>query len=100
MDIPRILTKIRPGAAWNMADMEKGYDGLIWLDKSSEKPTLKEIEAAWPEVQAEIAHEQATKEKEALIQAKMREMAIDKLVEEGALTADEKVELVSAAVTK
>ena len=54
MDIPAVLGKIRPGASWGMLGPSNDYNSLDWRDKKQKKPTLKEIEAAWPEVEAEI----------------------------------------------
>lgn len=48
MDIPAILAAIRPGESWQLDGDE--YEGLTWTD-TTEKPTLKEIEKAWPGVQ-------------------------------------------------
>ena len=56
MDIPKILGAIRPGASWSLNGDD--YDGLDWQDDSP-KPTLAEIEAAWPEVQVSVANESA-----------------------------------------
>lgn len=56
IDIPAVLTVIRPGAVWSLNGDE--YDGLDWQDDSP-KPTLAEIESAWPEVQTSRANEQA-----------------------------------------
>lgn len=52
MDIALVLDKIRPGAAWRMAD---NYPNLVatWEDKVQACPMLKEIEIAWAEMQAE-----------------------------------------------
>jgi len=56
MDIAAILTHTHPGAQWTLnGDL---YDGLDWLDDTP-KPTLEELEAAWPAVQAQRANEQA-----------------------------------------
>lgn len=57
MDIPAILARIRPGAAWRMAGT---YDQLVatWDDEAQSCPTLEELEAAWPAVQADIASSQ------------------------------------------
>lgn len=76
--------------------------GIIYdVAHPGEKPTLKDCEAVLATVQAEMAAVQAATDKEVLIQAKIREMAVDKLVEEGTLTVDEKAVLVSVeAVTK
>lgn len=56
IDIPAVLTTIRPGAVWALNGDH--YDGLDWQDDSP-KPTLAEIEAAWPFVQVARANEQA-----------------------------------------
>ena len=48
MDIPHILTRNYPGAAWTLDGDD--YEGLEWLDDSP-KPTKKALEAAWPEVE-------------------------------------------------
>ena len=56
MDIPAILSVVRPGAQWSLNG--DTFDGLEWLD-SSPAPTLSEIEAAWPGVQVAQANEQA-----------------------------------------
>jgi hypothetical protein len=47
MDIPAILTHLHPGAEWSLNG--DSYDGLDWL-ADSPKPTLDELEAAWPAV--------------------------------------------------
>lgn len=43
IQLSEILTRIRPGAEWNL-DGET-YEGLVWLDKVQVKPTKEEIEA-------------------------------------------------------
>ena len=48
MDIANILTIKYPGAIWTLNG--NLYDGLEWLDKSP-KPTEKELESLWIEVQ-------------------------------------------------
>ena len=54
MDIAAILTRRYEGAEWTLeGDL---YAGLTWLSDSP-KPTKKALEAAWPEVQTEIARE-------------------------------------------
>lgn len=54
MDISAVLTVIRPGAEWSLNNND--YAQLSWNDPST-MPTLAEIEAAWPSVQAERANE-------------------------------------------
>lgn len=56
IDLPATLNVIRPGAAWSLNGDE--YDGLDWHDESP-KPTLADIEAAWPDVQISLANEAA-----------------------------------------
>lgn len=51
IDIASTLVSIRPGEVWSLDGTE--YDGLTWLDKTS-KPTLAEIESAWPKVEQEL----------------------------------------------
>jgi hypothetical protein len=55
MDISLILSRKYIGAEWTLNGEE--YEGLIWFDDSA-KPTEKALEALWPEVQYEVAHEQ------------------------------------------
>ena len=56
IDIPAVLSAIRPGAVWALNGDE--YDGLDWQDDSP-KPTFDEIVAAWPSVQTARANESA-----------------------------------------
>jgi hypothetical protein len=54
MDIIQILSSRFEDSVWTLDGEE--YEGLTWLDDSP-KPTKKELEALWPEVQSEVAHE-------------------------------------------
>ena len=58
MDIATILTRRYQGAEWILDGDD--YTGLTWLSDSP-KPTEQELEALWPEVQAEIAAEAQAK---------------------------------------
>jgi hypothetical protein len=51
MDIANILTTKFPGAVWVLDGDD--YSGLNWQDDSP-KPTKKQLEILWPEVQLEI----------------------------------------------
>lgn len=51
MDYAQILTRKYPGKEWTLNGDD--YKGLTWLSDSP-KPSKKELEALWPEVQAEI----------------------------------------------
>lgn len=56
MNIPLILTYLRPGEEWSLNG--DNYQGLTWLSDTA-KPTKKELEAAEP---AALAAEQAKKD--------------------------------------
>lgn len=60
MDIANVLTRRFPGKEWGMKDND--YKTLDWQDESP-KPTLKELQKLWPEVEAEIAKEIAEKDR-------------------------------------
>lgn len=49
MDIALVLDKIRPNAAWRMADT---YENLqaTWEDAKQKLPTLEELETAWADM--------------------------------------------------
>lgn len=66
MDIALILNKIRPGAAWSLA--ENRYETLEWKD-SSKKPTYQEVLDAWESVQVEVDKENVQKLRRAAYQA-------------------------------
>jgi hypothetical protein len=66
MDIPAILTARWPGAAWSLNG--DSYEGLDWLDDAP-KPTLDELEAAWPEIQSDRAWAQVRAERDTLLAA-------------------------------
>ncbi len=54
MDISTILTKKYPNAVWSISNDD--YSTLIWHSEIS-KPTLAEIQAHIPTIEAEIAAE-------------------------------------------
>ena len=49
MDIPSVLRVIRPNEKWSLNGED--YGGLVWLSDSVQ-PSLDEIVAAWPHVEA------------------------------------------------
>ena len=55
MDIPAILSRRYAGTEWTLNGDD--YSGLTWLSEGK-APTEKQLEALWPEVQHEVAHEQ------------------------------------------
>jgi len=55
MDITLILSRRYAGTEWALNGED--YAGLTWLSQGS-APTEKQLEALWPEVQYEVAHEQ------------------------------------------
>jgi hypothetical protein len=94
MKIFTCIRKIYPD--WQGAVWGNKYDGIKPHELETRPiPTLKELEAVWPVIEAErIAADDDAKaeaEKESLIQAKMREQAIATLKVEGKLTADGKM---------
>ena len=54
MDIVWILDRRFAGSEWNLDGNE--YSGLTWLSDSP-KPTEKQLQALWPEVEHEVAIE-------------------------------------------
>lgn len=58
MDIVEILTRKYSGTEWVLRGDK--YSGLEWLS-DSKKPLKRELDALWPEVQAEIAAEAQAK---------------------------------------
>lgn len=54
MDYTLILTKKYAGAEWTLSG--DNYSGLTWLSDTP-KPKKAELDALWPEVEAEIAAE-------------------------------------------
>lgn len=55
MNIPLILSTKYVGAEWTLNGDD--YSGLTWLSDTA-KPSEKELEALWPEVQYEVAYAQ------------------------------------------
>lgn len=53
MDIIKVLQYKYPTAEWSIQGDD--YDSIEWFSKG-EKPSLEELEAAWPEVEAEMAN--------------------------------------------
>jgi hypothetical protein len=54
-DYAAVLAAICPGAQWSLDGDD--YSGLTWLDDSP-KPTKKELDEAWPQVQYDLAYAQ------------------------------------------
>jgi hypothetical protein len=77
-DYAAVLTRQHAGRQWALSGDD--YAGLEMLDGGS-KPTQKELDDAWPEVQAEIAADAAAK-------VATRASALSKLADLG-LTDDE-----------
>jgi len=62
MDIAKILSIKYSGSEWVLNGND--YSGLEWLDDSP-KPSKKELEALWPEVQYEVAYDQVAQARRA-----------------------------------
>lgn len=78
MNIPAILAHLRPGEEWTLNG--DSMDGLTWLSDTA-PPTVAEVEAAWPDVEAAEAQAEADR-------IAAREAAIAKLAALG-LTVDD-----------
>jgi hypothetical protein len=57
IDYTKILNAKYPGAQWSLNGDD--YSGLTWLSDTT-KPTKKQLDDLWAEVQAEIVAEAAT----------------------------------------
>lgn len=82
MDIIQCLVKIHPG--WKGAVWENKYEG-IKPDKLEKRPipTIEELEAVWPQVQADLLRVIEENILEPKIQAELRAMAIERLQTKG-----------------
>lgn len=54
IDYAAILIRHYPGTVWSLNGDD--YDGLTWLCEAA-KPSRKELDALWPQVQSEITKE-------------------------------------------
>lgn len=74
MDYAQILTRKYAGSEWTLNGDD--YAGLTWLSDSP-KPKKAELDALWPEVQAEIAAEaQARLDAKASAVAKLQALGL------------------------
>lgn len=62
IDYSKVLSTNYPGAQWTLNG--DTYDGLTWLDDSP-KPSQKELDAQWAEVQAELVRKQVEAQRKA-----------------------------------
>ena len=68
MDIPAVLTKLYPDALWSESGND--YATLTWDQSNADpKPTLDELEAAWPAVRDARAWDAIRVERDALLTA-------------------------------
>ena len=84
-DYAAVLTANYAGSEWTLNGDD--YSGLTWLSDTP-KPTQAELDAAWPDVQQQIANDAAAK-------IATRASALAKLADLG-LTPDEIAALVGA----
>lgn len=66
VDYSLVLTYNYPGTVWTLNG--DTYDGLTWLDDSP-KPSQKELDAQWAEVQAELLRKQVEDQRKAAYMA-------------------------------
>ena len=97
MDYLKAINKLLPN--WNGVVWGNSYEGIKPdISETRPIPSLAELEAVWPEIEADrVAAEEEVKieaEMESLIQAKIREQAIEALKVEGKLTFDGKLAVV------
>jgi hypothetical protein len=83
-DYAAVLTALYPGAEWSLNGDE--YAGLTWLSDTP-KPTKKELDAAWPQVQYDLEHERVEAARRARYQAETDGMFFAAQREGGELTA-------------
>lgn len=57
-DYPAVLTAMYPGALWSLAGDD--YENLVW-SSDGPMPSQAELDAAWPQVQADLAAAAAAK---------------------------------------
>ena len=64
MDLAAVLTALYPDALWGESNND--YSTLVWDESNADpKPTLDELEAAWPRVEAELVNANAAAAREA-----------------------------------
>ena len=74
MDYAQILTRKYAGSEWTLNG--DNYSGLTWLSDTP-KPKKAELDALWPEVEAEIAAEaQARQDAKASAVAKLEALGL------------------------
>lgn len=87
MDVALTIHELVPGAKYFgsvTANTKEAFDKINWRD-SREKPTWVEMEAKWVELESTINEDKVN---EALIQDKIRELAVIELKAEGKLPID------------
>ena len=65
-DYAAILTRNYPGAEWSLSGDD--YAGLTWLSDTP-MPTQQELDAAWPQVQSDLAWDAVRVERDRLLAA-------------------------------
>jgi hypothetical protein len=56
-DYALVLTAIRPGSLWSLVDNDLGT--LVWDETNADDaPTQADLDAAWPQVQYDLAYAQ------------------------------------------
>lgn len=81
----RVLTKVRPGAAWSMQD--DSIKTLKWLDTTQKKPSVAEVQKAQQACIADTANREALK-KQARLDVKNPKIPTDKKLEQLILLLD------------
>jgi len=61
VDIPLVLDRIRPNAAWKIRGDRSDIANLEWQDKQQTEPTQAEVDAEWLKIQQEKTETQTEK---------------------------------------
>jgi len=65
-DYAATLAHLHPGSEWILTG--DGYEGLTWLSDTP-KPTKKTLDAAWPQVELDVAWDEIRSQRDALLKA-------------------------------
>lgn len=93
MDIPLILLTNYSGTQWSITGED--YVGLEWLDQSP-KPTEKELQAQWLDVQYKVAYDAVSANRHAAYTAPNGSDAVFMKYQRGEATEQEWLDAVTA----
>lgn len=88
MDIALAIEKLVPRARYGgstTSNTRSQFESLRWED-DRKKPTWKQLEKAWSDVESDLTRNTEKEQEEKLIDERVRKIARDQLVAEGAIT--------------